>query len=426
MISVKIKSIGGFVLSFLENCTVSNFLLLWVFIATIFCNSIFTSGEDFSAVFSIVYATRKIIYIILFFLFLLNLIIFKKGKLFFSKHVVLIFLYLLTAFVSILSNSSHSEINQSIASIINLFFTSLIGFIFIQHFSFIEIKKIGYIFIAFGFLNILLFFFMSPLIKAESLFGDPNLFARFLNVCLAFQLTKYLTRVKKAIDIELIGILIIFACILFLYSRSGYILTLFTITTIILWIGWKSLKKVFIFLLPIILLLFSLMIYLRIVNSKMDVVNYSDLGRISVLKAGINMIAQNPLTGVGYGLSSIRFHEYENKHQVGAPDVTTIHNGYVAVFAEQGIFGLLVYLYLNFSILYELFRRANQEKESDRKAIFVFCFVSLAVFMIHILVYHPVDYEGVYWIIVAMCIVALTSQKPKLPVSYTFLRFPRM
>jgi O-antigen ligase len=122
------------------------------------------------------------------------------------------------------------------------------------------------------------------------------------------------------------------------------------------------------------------------------------------------MILQHPLKGVGYGLSSPRFHEFEDKHQAGLADVTTIHNGYIAVFAEQGIFGFTIYLILNFGLLFELFRKAKKEEDPARRATVIACFISLAVFMIHILVYHSIDCEGVYWTVVAMGIIALKTQ----------------
>jgi len=239
------------------------------------------------------------------------------------------------------------------------------------------------------------------------IFGDPNLLARFLCICLSYLMLKALiSNSQKRILCIAVSLLIVF-CITFLFSRSGYILTFFQLIHFVIWANSKKIWRLFIIGGPIVLIVFSIMFMNRINKDNMKVANMSDLGRVSLLKAGLNMIKTNPIFGIGYGMSSQRYKEFQDKKFPGLVAVDTIHNAYVHVFAEQGIIGIAIYLAFNFGLLFSLFKKAYYEKNKSLRMPSLFCFFSLSSFLIHILMFPLPDYEGVYWIIIAASIIAL-------------------
>lgn len=141
----------------------------------------------------------------------------------------------------------------------------------------------------------------------------------------------------------------------------------------------------------------------------MDIKNSSDLARIAVLKAGINMIKKSPVYGIGYGMSRYRFNEFQDKSQIGLMEVSTIHNIYVCIFAEQGIIGLFFYLFFNFSLLFLLYKKIKKTNNFTTTQEELFCFISLSTFLIHGIIYHEFNGEGIYWITIAMCIIILRN-----------------
>jgi len=86
--------------------------------------------------------------------------------------------------------------------------------------------------------------------------------------------------------------------------------------------------------------------------------NYRDLSdsrRLASVMAGIDMIRKKPITGVGVGNVRLETDRYLKRHypSLAALDLLP-HNQYVFVFAGAGIFGLLYFLYaLLFPIFYK-------------------------------------------------------------------------
>jgi O-antigen ligase len=420
------KRIASLFFLFLEQLTISRMLLLWAFFTTIFSNSIFTHGTFQPTLVPLVVSTKPVVFTIIIILGLVHIAIFNKGIIYADKNILLICLYFFSSALSLILN--HFSVNNfnPIMSYVSMFCNALIAIIFVQVFSFKDIVRIGRVFLVFALINASVYFLQlifDPLSNHTNagFFGDPNLLARFLDISLVFLLLRYFYKSKrKLFSIELLLSLAILICVTLLLSRSGYIFTFLTLSTLIFWVGNRRIKKTFFIVGPIILILFAFMYTKRVQKDHMTVANYSDLGRISVMKAGINMIKHSPVFGVGYGLSGKLFTVYQEKSFPGLVD--TIHNAYICVFAEQGLFGISIYLMLNFGLLFSLFRKIRFENDPQKKRIYLYCFYSLSIYLLYVMMFPLPDYEGVYWIIVAMCIIALKPEGyPK--VSAEFNRF---
>jgi O-antigen ligase len=119
-------------------------------------------------------------------------------------------------------------------------------------------------------------------------------------------------------------------------------------------------------------------------------------------------------------MSEFRFQDYADKQLPGAIIVKSIHNWFVAVWAEMGIFGLIVFCWLNFGLMVESFIRFRQSGFVKGK-YFVFTFTALLVLMIDALVLPNYDYENIYWIIVAIGLIALKEKRRPASILQTTL-----
>jgi O-antigen ligase len=80
----------------------------------------------------------------------------------------------------------------------------------------------------------------------------------------------------------------------------------------------------------------------------------SDAARLSVYKAGFQLVLQHPLLGVGYG----QFH-YVSAGLLGRESVTFSHDIYLGIAAEQGIPAIAIFLAALAAIFYALWRRRD-------------------------------------------------------------------
>jgi O-antigen ligase len=94
-----------------------------------------------------------------------------------------------------------------------------------------------------------------------------------------------------------------------------------------------------------------LAIFTPVENINTEIGNtYTIYGRIVTWLIAIQTGAEHPLIGIG--LNNLRYVLYETRTLFnGARNFTSAHNSFLAIFAEQGIVGLLVYLALLASII---------------------------------------------------------------------------
>jgi O-antigen ligase len=137
-------------------------------------------------------------------------------------------------------------------------------------------------------------------------------------------------------------------------------------------------------------------------------------------EAGLNMVEQNPLSGVGLGNYKSVVSQYDTTGTVSS-DPHIAHNGYLEVAAEMGIPSFLVYLGLLGGALWSLgrTRRRARARGADLLAALVLG-VQAALLGVYVGIFFVSgEYTRLFWfdLCISMCVPALVprrSQTPKL------------
>jgi O-antigen ligase len=344
--------------------------------------------------------------------FLYSLLLNKHGlRIQVSKYGILMILYLLLAFLSMILNGAVDIFYHLFRLLIPLGFGLLYGYLY----TIKDLKSIIYGLTIFGLINVLMAYPLYGLssispdqyMPQSGFFNDRNGFARYLSIINVFFLIEFLQSkksVKKFFDG--VFILLIFGSVLIQFSRSGYIVYFISTAIVLFMTGSGKIRKTAAILLPIILLLFGSFTIARIKADKMSIVNASDIGRIYVFKAGINMIKAHPIKGIGYDMTPSRLKEFADNKLPGFNGLEAIHNGYVAIWAEMGIVTLIVFCVLNYMLMHNTMKQFLRLGFSEGK-YFLFVFTAILILMIDALFLPNYDYENIYWIIVALGVIVL-------------------
>lgn len=122
------------------------------------------------------------------------------------------------------------------------------------------------------------------------------------------------------------------------------------------------------------------------------------------------MIKTHPIKGIGYGMSEFKYQEYAERNIPAMFQIRAIHNWFINVWAEMGIFGFLVFCGLNFYLMFACWRRFRQLGPVEGKCQF-FAFVALLVLMINATIHPNYDYENIYWIVVAIGVISVSGKR---------------
>jgi len=356
--------------------------------------------------------------IIAFALFLTDIIVYRQGRLYLDRYLCLMWIYGGTAVLSLIVNRTHISGAEPIYCVVKMIIPMVFTLMYVQYMHARDIRTICIILTVFAVLNMCISFVEMNANRAalavshiSGVFSDRNLFCRFLTIVHCWLLIEFLASPRKRLLSASAALMAaIFVCVTFLMSRAGYLLYLQVNAMVLLQLGNKTVKRLMPFAFSAIAVLFVVMFYMRFKSEAMDVNPASDIGRVGTLKAGFNMIKASPVFGVGYSMANTRFSEFQDKHFRGLRNLQTIHNIYINVFAEQGIVGLAAFLLFNLSILFAL-RAACIGVPFVRKKVLLFCYISLSVLLVHGIFYHTMDYEGIYWIIIACAIIALRDKR---------------
>lgn len=416
--TVSLSDLLGCILYYISKISLSHYILIYAFLVTFFSSTVV---HEIPIIHALIFYTRIFLLYTFCISLCINILLYKNSCIYLDKHILFMCCFILSAAFSLFLNKSSSSFPDALYE----YHLTLIGFVYslvvIQTLRFNYIKTIGALFILTAMVNIFISFVLLKLHWDErttahisAFFSDRNMFTRFLVVTNTFLLIRFFSqKTKKILSLTFLSIFLIFICVTFMYSRGGYILYFLSVGYII-WLTKNNTIRKFGVLFGILMtILFAAMIYQRVQKDLMTVKNSSDLARVSALRAGFNMIKHKPLSGVGYAMSRFKYTEYEDKSLPGLTGMHTIHNVYVNIFAEQGIVGLSFYLLFNFGLLYALFKEMADHKNIKEIQNELFCFISLATYLLHGLVYHTFDSDAIYWIIIALSIITLKESKPQ-------------
>jgi len=181
--------------------------------------------------------------------------------------------------------------------------------------------------------------FGRQLLRPYGTFPHPNVAAAYLVISLIIfkAINTSYQRLSKS---KILTILISFAAIALTYSKAAYFATAF--------FALFLLKKAKIFILGIFLLFFLVWIFLRLLPESQFA---SIAERLVLLQAAINIALLNPLFGVGSGNFIAALAKF-NLFSIGEIRLLQpVHNVFLLILAENGLLGLLLFLFLLLVIL---------------------------------------------------------------------------
>ncbi len=315
----------------------------------------------------------------------------NTAEAFFSIAQFSLFFGLLFSIIRILGNSQKRRLV--------LMKAFLIAFLFIIAFAFIQFSQI---------------FFGSKgemdLYQITSTMGHRNLLASILVLLFPVALfgSFYLKNTWKILSV-LLGILAVFlivflqarASLLALAGMSVFLLSIFSLKKTKI-ARWKFPVKVFSLLFSSLVLVGFFTFYFwpdeQKPNAGLHAVGFSGDGdksftaneRILLWKATLRMVKNQPLTGVGAGQWKIWFPKYGSdiwRSRQGQVQFQRPHNDYLWVLSENGILGLLAFLFMGITVIFcglSIFFSTSISKEKQALALclsaIIFAYAIVAFF----------------------------------------------
>jgi len=190
-------------------------------------------------------------------------------------------------------------------------------------------------------------------------------------------------------------------------SRSGYLtlfIGLFIFSFLFKGKKYKIIAFVTVFLLGLIGIL--LLATQRDFFGGTAILEASSLNRIQLILGGIEIIQNNWLFGIGYTnfgnyyvatyvSDTLRISAF-NYFMLGY--ATSIHNWLIEVWAEQGIFGLIAFVYLFGSVTWYLFNNFRKTNNSILKVCLSSFLLMISVFLIQGFFYHTFLFHFFFWL----------------------------
>ena len=328
-------------------------------------------------------------------------------------------LYIITAFLSsgIAIISSNAEIIDSIISLVTLPLLILLIYIFPYWFDNKKVIVYGvkiflyssFTVVIIGLFQLLYFSLFPPDrgFRVTSIFHDPNIFARFLLFGIYFVLSILLFSKEKILSKRflLTFLVLSFICLLYSFSRSGYATFIVGCFVFAMFVKSKKLKAgIIISGIMVGIAAFLFLSTHRIFNGSF-ITEPSNFNRIQLVFSGIQMIENHWLIGIGYtnfpyifikslqGSIAISLFNYE---MMGYQ--TSIHNWLIEVWAEQGIFGLISFIWL-FAAIFKKLKKARRLNNDSLLHSFLIGFtLMIFVFLFHGFFYHTFISQFFFWV----------------------------
>ncbi len=142
------------------------------------------------------------------------------------------------------------------------------------------------------------------------------------------------------------------------YTRSAWVALVVSVTVLLL-IRAPKLLLAYLPLGALIVILAPVPLVRRMISIT-DLRDSSNYDRLCMLEAGLMMVKERPLFGLGPGMVERRYPIYRSPT---APrfEVPHLHNSFLQLAAERGLPALLAYLWMNAACLYVMVRRYRRE-----------------------------------------------------------------
>ena len=274
--------------------------------------------------------------------------------------------------------------------------------------------------------------------KVFGLFGNAGYFAEYLMLTLPIAVSLFLVSKNKITKLLLlIGILTISSTIVFTFTRTPYlsivISFIFILFLFLISRGkefFKENKKIFIVVFLAIIIIISLIVVPNPLNKPGTAISkikgrtsvnklaqdYSIRRRIATWKFTTLLIKDHPLLGSGIGsfkYNSLRyqakfFDQGDNRALYPYGLAGRAHNEYLQLWAELGIVGVMIFIWLIFANFNYGFKILKREKNRYKQGIIIGLMGSVMAFLVDSLLWFPLHHSFtsfLFWLCLGLLVV---------------------
>ncbi|HLF87259.1 MAG TPA: O-antigen ligase family protein [Nitrospiria bacterium] len=218
----------------------------------------------------------------------------------------------------------------------------------------------------------------SGIDRIFSTFQNVNAFAGFLIILIPLSL--YLVLFSKEGSSRIwsgASLLLILSAFILTLSKGG-MLTLALLSFMVLtYMAYNEIEKRYIWVLPPMLALIVVSLYIG--YGKIEIMD-SIRDRFEYWRMAVRIIADHPLIGTGLGGYAAMAQEY----QTGSVYSRYVHNNYLQVFAELGVFGFITYVWLVLNPILRGFSIIRKDRSKQHKVFFLMA--AIGGFLFHTLI----------------------------------------
>lgn len=236
--------------------------------------------------------------------------------------------------------------------------------------------------------------------RANSVFPHPNDLASYLLPFLAPLSVTFLTNFRKKTGEYLTYIVIILG---FLASGTRAAIILAPVSVLLLYFFLRyfritvflpRLSRRFKLVILFLLILFGINLFPRFLKIGDTLTDYGGIStRLALINSTKDIFSLRPFFGIGPGMTTYFKYKYYQPKSYQVAEVMSyfpspVHNGFLFLLEESGLFGLIPYLFILWFILRSLITRAKNTTSDKTKALSlgIFCGIVISILnsMVHV------------------------------------------
>ncbi len=234
--------------------------------------------------------------------------------------------------------------------------------------------------------------------RVNSVFFDPNIYGRFLALCMLLLSTLVLwTRSRRDVLLAAAALAWLWAGLISSFSQSSMVALIAGLVVLAAW-RWSvryTIAAAAAALAAALILLFAAPSSLHFgTTGKGSSVNNATSGRVKLIDGGLRLFANRPIAGYGSGSFTVQYRSHESVSTASATSAS--HTTPVTIAAEQGLIGLIVYAALLLTSFLVLFAGAGR---SPPRIAIAACYAALVV---HTLAYADFLEDPFTWALLAI------------------------
>ena len=224
--------------------------------------------------------------------------------------------------------------------------------------------------------------------RVFSTFENPNLLAIFLVIVIPIALFLFLNTKKSIGKVYYAASIVIFtACLALTFSRTGM---LGLAAAIIIFIMLMNIRYIIFLLIGGVALIpflpASIINRIKSMGLHDSTVEY----RFKIWETTMEMIRDNPITGVGYGSSTYMevYRDYLGRTKI----VAHAHNTFLQIWAESGIVGIIAFLIFILQIYFNYIKTIIQASDKMQKLMLILGISVITGFLVNGIAEHSFFY----------------------------------